>query len=191
MPMMGRRERRAAKARGFSLVELMVAIAVLAISIGLATPSFTLLVNSNRLTSHSNELVASIQLARSEAIRRNARVAVCGSSDGSSCDASATSWEQWLVVLVSSSEVLRANQVKNSVQVMPSAAIAGNANRIVFYPDGLARDASNALLAASVGVCLPVARPEQNTRVVSVAGGSRVRTVSENTSAACEAPDDE
>ncbi len=177
---------------GFTLIELMTAIAVLAVMMAIAVPSFSGLINSNRLVTHSNEMVASLQLARSEAIRRNARVEVCASSDGATCDTSTTPWTQWLVVLVSSSEVLRINKVKgDTISVTPSAAITDNGNAVVFSPDGLARDATNALLVASIAVCMETARPEENTKRVSIAAGSRIRTISENTNASCDTPDDD
>ena len=67
---------------GFTLVELMVTLGVLAILVTLATPSFTSVINSNRLSSQANELVADIQLARSEALRRNRTVRLCRSTNG-------------------------------------------------------------------------------------------------------------
>lgn len=191
MAQMGKRAGRLEREAGFTLIELMVAIAVLAITLAVAVPSFGALINSNRLVGQVNELVASVQLARSEAIRRNARVAVCGSSDGSTCSSAATTWAYWLVVAVSSGEVLRAGQVKGDVRVTPSAAVQENEDRVAFSGDGLARDASGALLAGSIAVCLPTARPEQNTRRLTIAGGSRVRALSEDTDASCEVPDDE
>lgn len=191
MAQMGRRDARPTRGAGFTLIELMVAIAVLAITLALAVPSFGALINSNRLVGQSNELVASLQLARSEAIRRNARVALCASSDGKSCDGATGDWAYWLVQVVSSSEVLRAYQVNPSVQVQSSEAISENGNEVVFSADGLARAASGKLLAASIGVCMVTARPEQNQRRVAIAGGSRIKTVSEDTDASCEAPEDE
>ncbi|WP_185955422.1 GspH/FimT family pseudopilin [Tepidiphilus sp. J10] len=62
---------------GFTLVELMVTIVVLAILLAIGIPSFATLIASNRLTSATNELIASLQTARTEALRRNARVTVC------------------------------------------------------------------------------------------------------------------
>ena len=56
---------------GFSLVELMVVIAVIAIFAGIATPSFRDMIASQRLNSASSALNESLWLARSEAIKRN------------------------------------------------------------------------------------------------------------------------
>lgn len=61
---------------GFTLMELMIAIAVLAIMATLAVPALTDLIRNNRVTSQSNELVALINFARSESIRRNDSITV-------------------------------------------------------------------------------------------------------------------
>ncbi|WP_421621619.1 GspH/FimT family pseudopilin [Alkalilimnicola ehrlichii] len=62
---------------GFTLVELMVTIAVAAVLLTLAVPGFRGIVHDNRATSLANELTTAINLARSEAIRRGRVVSVC------------------------------------------------------------------------------------------------------------------
>lgn len=84
-------------ARGFTLIELMVTIAIAAILAGLAVPSFQDLIASNRLKSHASSLLSSLLLARGEAIKRNSRVVLCKSADGSTCTATG-GWQQgWIV----------------------------------------------------------------------------------------------
>lgn len=61
---------------GFTLIELMVTIAIAAILLGVAIPSFTSVIISNRLTASTNEFVTSLNLARSEAIKRGQHVVV-------------------------------------------------------------------------------------------------------------------
>lgn len=86
------------KTRGFTLVELMVTLAVLAILTMVAVPSFRDTIRRNRVGTASNALLADFNYARAEAINRGQLVSLCPSSDGSSCTANGTAWESgWLV----------------------------------------------------------------------------------------------
>jgi type IV fimbrial biogenesis protein FimT len=61
---------------GYTLMELMVTISIAGILLGVAIPSFTSIISSNRLTTYANELVTALNLARSEAIKRGQHVVV-------------------------------------------------------------------------------------------------------------------
>lgn len=163
--------------RGVTLIELLIAIVVLAILIALATPSFLAMMNSNRLTSHANEIVASLQQARMEAIRRNTRITVCRTTDGATC-AGVGAWTAWLTVVAANGEVLRSDRVKAPVQVTSPLA------SITFGADGLAYNAG-ALVANDVTVCIPTTSPLQNRRIVSMGSGSRISTSRANGNGAC------
>ena len=62
--------------RGFTLLELMVAIAVLAILATVGVPSFRALIQNNRVTTQANELVSALSFARTEAVKRGRDVEV-------------------------------------------------------------------------------------------------------------------
>ncbi|MFT6430737.1 MAG: type IV fimbrial biogenesis protein FimT [Halopseudomonas sp.] len=62
--------------KGFTLIELMVTVAVLAIALAIAVPSFAELIRSNRADSQREALVTALSLARSEAVKRGATVVV-------------------------------------------------------------------------------------------------------------------
>lgn len=83
---------------GFSLVELMVAVAITAIVLALAAPSFSDVVSKNRISSVVQDFFATISYARSEAIKRGSTVCICKSSNGTSCGVGTTTWaDGWIV----------------------------------------------------------------------------------------------
>ena len=84
-------------------MELMVTIAIAAILIGIAIPSFTSTIASNRLTTSANELVTALNLARSEAVKRGQQVVV--SKTG-------TNWENGWQVFV---DIDRSTPAKENV----------------------------------------------------------------------------
>lgn len=89
--------------RGFTLVELLVTMAVGGILLAIAIPGYAFLVNTSKLAAVTNDLVSAIQLARSEAVKRGTRVTVCKTDNAMValpvCNAAAN-WEQgWLVFI--------------------------------------------------------------------------------------------
>ncbi|MGN6480474.1 GspH/FimT family pseudopilin [Luteibacter sp.] len=85
------------KARGFSLLELMVALVIGAILVAIAVPSFRTTIQKHRLRSATDNLQASIDYARSEAVLRATYVSVCASADGATCSGTKTYETGWLV----------------------------------------------------------------------------------------------
>jgi len=82
--------------KGFTVIELAVAMAIFGILITIAIPAMDNMLLSGRLRSYANDLLASAYLARSEAIKTNSVVRLCASASGTACDGS---WEQGWVVL--------------------------------------------------------------------------------------------
>lgn len=91
----GKRMSRGNTTSGFTLIELMVTIAVLAVVLAIAVPSFKGVIQSNRVATSTNEIIATLSLARSEAIRNSRGSGVCASADGSECGGN---WGQGLMV---------------------------------------------------------------------------------------------
>ena len=83
---------------GFSIIELMTVLAIAAIFIVVAIPSFQSTIRSNRVSSQSNEMMTSFTLARSEAIRRNGRVSICAQDPTTSTPTCGTDWAGGTVV---------------------------------------------------------------------------------------------
>lgn len=107
----GTRRIRTSGSAGFTLVELMIAIVVLAFLLGFAVPNFNDASLSGRLNGFANSLSAAVQVARSEAVKRNATITLCASSDGATCD-DPGGWEHgWIVVNQATAEVIEAHDV--------------------------------------------------------------------------------
>jgi type IV fimbrial biogenesis protein FimT len=68
------------KSRGFTLIEAVVVIAIVAILTALAAPSFTSLIQSNAISSNVNSFLSDMRFARSEAVRRGGAVVMCRSN---------------------------------------------------------------------------------------------------------------
>jgi type IV fimbrial biogenesis protein FimT len=85
-----------APAHGFTMVELVVAMTVAGVLLALAVPSFTTFIYNQRATSATNSLVLTMNLARSEAIKRDlpTGITVCASADHLTCGGGnwATGW---------------------------------------------------------------------------------------------------
>jgi type IV fimbrial biogenesis protein FimT len=102
---------------GFTLVELMVTLAVFGILALAAVPAFNGYVNSNRLISETNTIVGALNFARSEAIKRRANISVCRSDNGTSCTGTAGTWNVGWIVFVNTDNDSPA-QVDNLEEVL-------------------------------------------------------------------------
>lgn len=70
---------------GFTLVELVVTIAVMAVVMAIAFPSFQSTLRSTRVSTSTNDVISLVSLARSEGVRSTHGGGVCASGDGATC----------------------------------------------------------------------------------------------------------
>lgn len=156
--------------RGFSLIELLVAISILGILSAIALPSFSEALLSNKLRSYANNLVASAHLARSEAIKSNSVVTLCVSSDGASC--AAGGWEQGWIVLSGATVIKHQQAVASGYKITASAA------SVSFQPTGVGAT------QATLTICRATPTAGSQERVVSISATGRP-SVTKTTSGTC------
>ncbi len=139
--------------KGFTLLELMVTVAVVAVLASVAFPSFQSSIRSNRAATAHNELIGLVNLARSDAIRNNRGGGVCGSSTGSSCDG------QWGRGMMAFSDSNGDNAFSNGETVLrfsavnTAMAVTGPATLIGFDSRGRRRANGNQVVTLQPSQC--------------------------------------
>lgn len=162
--------------RGFTLIEIMVTIAIAAILAGVAVPSLSVFLRKVKLNSISGSLVASLQQARGQAIARNQGVLVCPSNTAKTDCAATTNWgvNGWLVCYdgdangacdASTSDLPNPIRVEGKVDAT-FAAVAGPATAIRFAPSGSSAIATLSITGTWSGA---------TALVVSVAGSGLIK----------------
>jgi type IV fimbrial biogenesis protein FimT len=88
-----------AKQSGFTLLEMMFTIALLAVIVGVGVPNLRDFVRNSRMTAAANDIVTDFNLARSEAVKRRVPVTLCKSQNFTACDANdaAGPFNRWIV----------------------------------------------------------------------------------------------
>lgn len=156
--------------RGFTLIELIVSIAVMSLLFMIAAPSFLTLIQSNQLISATNEFLSGLQSARAEAIKQGRRVTMCKSANSSSCTTSGD-WSQGWIQFVDLDHDAVADSGETVVRVGSQApagiSIKGNtpvASYVSYGADSTSMMADGAFQAGTIRVCRTTTSFEDNAR---------------------------
>lgn len=82
---------------GFTLLELLITVAIASILIGIAAPGFTSFIESNRVSMTRDSLAKAIHFARSEAVYKKTTVTICSSQNQTNCSNSGNWSDGWIV----------------------------------------------------------------------------------------------
>jgi type IV fimbrial biogenesis protein FimT len=158
------------RARGFTLVELIITLFILAIVLVVALPGFSTLTLSTRLKSYANEVVGSVYLARGEAIKRNAPMTMCITANGTSC-AGSGSWAQGWIVRAADGTVIRWQQALGGGYQVTTSPTAG-VHTLTFQSSG----ATNPSTAMTICRKTPSVGAQERVVRISAIGRSNVST---------------
>lgn len=175
--------RAAVRTRGFTIIELLTVVAVMSVLMMVAAPNFTEFQRNSALTSTTNTLVASLNAARSEAMKRGAYAMVVPADPGRS------DWNQgWVVfvdkdlsmTLTGGDEVVMEQAAPPAyMQVAGSGTASGATPYVLYNGSGYSRERSGAFAALTLSLVrtdVPAATAYQQTRRVVVSPTGRVRS---------------
>ena len=167
---------------GFTLVELLVTVAVVAIVVAFGIPSMTEFSKNDRLTTNVNTLIGHLSYARSEAVKRSVQVSLCVSNNSGTAAPSCTggNWEDgWIVYIdadgdnsfTAGEEVLRVQQPLEGRNTLTPAG--GIVNQVVYDYRGFAGATGSFLLCDD--------RTGPHGKTVTITNTGRVRAQGEST----------
>ena len=163
-------DNRSTKTGGFTLLELMITMAIAGIILGIAVPSFQAFMQNGRMTSSFNELQKTIKIARDEAVARNTKVTLCATADGTTCSNSNT-WETGYLVAVSSPfTLISTHQGLADDQTLRAP---GSTASLTFIENGTLRTNSSFLLCDERGT-------EHSRGLILSMGGVRMAEENDN-----------
>lgn len=173
-----------ANSAGFTLLEMMLVVTLLAVILGVGLPNFREFIRNSRMTAATNDIVTDFNLARSESVKRRVPVTLCKSQNGTSCDADATApFRSWIVfvddadaavvngndgngVVDANEVVLRQRTIADTITVYTNA----NARLAIFQPTGFPRVTAGGHVS-DFRLC------DDRKNAISVGGSSAARAI--------------
>jgi len=175
--------RRPGRAKGFSLVELLVTIAIAAILTGLGAPSFQKMMNANRIQTAASALQGDLMFARTEAVKRGTWVSVCPSANQTTCSGANTWHTGWIVFYDKAGNGVYDANIDTILKVRAAtpggntivASPAPTQNAVIFNREGFTTNLGGSTVALTLHTSDNIANA---TRCVLVNFGGGMSTVS-------------
>ncbi len=171
------------KQNGFTVIELLVTMALAGILLMVAVPGFQSMIQNSRLTTQAGEFMSALYLARSEAIKRGVRVTLCKSSNIESKSMSCTKdgdWSQgWIVFVENSGSENAALDSGETVLRLRGSLEGGNVLRgygnvedyISYVANGFSRTVTNSVQTGDLVLCDSRNDPDRSRAIIINATG--------------------
>ena len=163
---------------GLSITEIVVVLAISALLIAVAVPSYRALTISNQLSSTINLFVATLALARTQAVNNTQRVAICASSNGQQCNTE--QYEQgWIVFVDHNQNNSREGFAETLIWVQEALPAAFSLRATAAYKSVVAMTPSGRLargISGNITLCFE-REPYISRKIILIPSG-RMRVVS-------------
>lgn len=169
--------------RGFTLIELIITVAIASIVLAVGVPSFQTMMRNNRAATYTNEFMSALNFARSEAVKRGRRVVLCPSTGtGNPPTCAGTAWESGWITFVDIDDDTVPNTSNDVLRIHGplggTTTLRGNANvatYILFSFDGTTRmSGNNNPQMGTLTFSLCNSNNQQNNIVINLVGRARV-----------------
>lgn len=157
---------------GWTLTETAVVVAILAVTLVIAVPSWVRTVEGVRLSTLVNGLMADLHLARAEAIRRGKRVVICAAASAEACSGF-LGWHQGLIVFEDTNNNGLRDLSEAVIRVTPPAppgwSMKGNSpvsRYVSYHPLGGTLTVSGAFQAGSITICRVTGQSTSGRQIV-------------------------
>lgn len=159
--------------RGFTLLELMLAIAILCVLFVIAIPGFKVFLGYSKAEVLSSNLLQALSTARTEAVARGTTATLCPSSNGKTCGGA---WKEGFIVLASENILF---YYKNTdVGILNWRAFPNHKNELQFLSSGMTKSENGTFWYCVKGEALPawmvVVNQAGRARLVTPKAGSNV-----------------
>ena len=178
---------------GFSLIELLITVAIAAILLSLAAPNFREMLVKRSVQAAAETLASDMRYARSEALKRATPTVMCQSADGAKCATAVGSWSDgWIVYIdpnnlavntaIPSADLVRVQQPLPNIASIQNTVLASTRQKVKFEPTGFAKAANDSLVITPTGSV-----PVGSTRLlcISINGRPALRAAGTAAGASC------
>ena len=144
-----------AKQPGFTLIEMMLAISVLAVLLAVGVPNFRDFVRNSRMTSAANDVLSDFNLARSEAVKRRVPVTLC-KWDGADCATDDTDpFRQWIIFVDDDDDGINdsGELVLREREIHDSLTVTVNGWKLRYQPNGFPRSITDTEAVSQMIIC--------------------------------------
>jgi len=177
------------KSYGLTLIELLIAMAIIGIIVAIGLPHFNNIIKNNTLITNTNVFVALINYARSEAVTRESNIVICATTDSTAAvpNCNSNNWEAGWVVFSDVGNTPN-NFDNNDVMLKRAASAAtGITIRTTFATVGRLTFAKTGLASSAGVISFCDDRPIINSRAIAVSRVGRVSPLGQGSAIACPA----